>query len=387
MAIDPNILLSEGRCLSCNSNASEADIILLALLQRIAEAGGGGGGAPGGPLNAVQFQSPLGVFAGSSDLTFNDATNVLALTGSQTIATSANTTALAVTGYSLTGADAKSMLNLSGTFNTTGNPVALLLAIADTASGATAKFMEFLGGAGGATSAFSVDKIGNVNITTIGALTANAPALEITQTWNNAAVVFTAVDINITATAADNASELLDIRNGATNYLNLNRFNLTLGVAVVGTSANFGNSLVTPSILSSGNNATLSLQGRTFSVAGTAVDLLTNAADSTAAAGQYNGVAITPVYNQAASTAANTDFLVNRTETAIGSGTQNLINLQVAGTSRFAVRNTGAIVIANQTSGPGASVGTLANAPSAGDPDFWLPININGTPHWVPAWA
>lgn len=40
-----------------------------------------------------------------------------------------------------------------------------------------------------------------------------------------------------------------------------------------------------------------------------------------------------------------------------------------------------------QTSAPGAGLGTLTNAPSAGDPDFWLPVTINGTNHWIPAWA
>lgn len=113
----------------------------------------------------------------------------------------------------------------------------------------------------------------------------------------------------------------------------------------------------------------------------------TTAAAITSTSGANGVLAITPTYNQASGTAANTDVLVNRTETAVGSGTQNLLDLQVGGTSRFAVRNTGAVVMANQTSGPGAGAGTLANAPSAGDPDFWLPISINGTAHWIPAWA
>ena len=39
------------------------------------------------------------------------------------------------------------------------------------------------------------------------------------------------------------------------------------------------------------------------------------------------------------------------------------------------------------TSGAGAGLGTLTNAPSAGDPDVWIPFNNNGTPVWVPAWA
>ena len=43
--------------------------------------------------------------------------------------------------------------------------------------------------------------------------------------------------------------------------------------------------------------------------------------------------------------------------------------------------------INGQTSGAGASAGTLSNAPSAGDPSFWLPINIAGALRWIPCWA
>ena len=42
--------------------------------------------------------------------------------------------------------------------------------------------------------------------------------------------------------------------------------------------------------------------------------------------------------------------------------------------------------INNQVSGAGASTGTLTNAPSAGNPNFWLPINIAGTVRYVPCW-
>jgi len=81
MAIDANTLLNEARCMGCNSEASQSTMMLLALLQRIAEAGAAAGGSPGGPLNAVQFNSPLGTFGGSADLTFDDATNLLTMAG------------------------------------------------------------------------------------------------------------------------------------------------------------------------------------------------------------------------------------------------------------------------------------------------------------------
>jgi hypothetical protein len=38
------------------------------------------------------------------------------------------------------------------------------------------------------------------------------------------------------------------------------------------------------------------------------------------------------------------------------------------------------------TNGSGASVGTLTNAPSAGNPSKWVLINDNGTTRYVPAW-
>jgi hypothetical protein len=42
--------------------------------------------------------------------------------------------------------------------------------------------------------------------------------------------------------------------------------------------------------------------------------------------------------------------------------------------------------IDNVTTGAGAGAGTLTNAPTAGDPTFWLPININGTVLYIPCW-
>jgi hypothetical protein len=40
----------------------------------------------------------------------------------------------------------------------------------------------------------------------------------------------------------------------------------------------------------------------------------------------------------------------------------------------------------NQTSAAGASAGTLTNAPSAGNPAFWLRVNINSVDRFIPAW-
>jgi len=48
----------------------------------------------------------------------------------------------------------------------------------------------------------------------------------------------------------------------------------------------------------------------------------------------------------------------------------------------------GAIVICTSAfgNGAGAALGTLANAPAAGNPTKWLPINDNGTTRYIPSW-
>jgi hypothetical protein len=57
--------------------------------------------------------------------------------------------------------------------------------------------------------------------------------------------------------------------------------------------------------------------------------------------GSYNVFVVKSEYNQASGTAANTDLLINRTQTAVGSGAQLLIDAQVGGVSKFSVSNVG----------------------------------------------
>jgi len=82
------------------------------------------------------------------------------LTGALSIIlTTTNTSALAVTQYSITGANAQSLLDLAGAWNTTGNPTAIKLNITNTASGASSNLMDLQVGA---VSKFKVDKAGLV---------------------------------------------------------------------------------------------------------------------------------------------------------------------------------------------------------------------------------
>ena len=57
---------------------------------------------------------------------------------------------------------------------------------------------------------------------TSGTLTASAPALDISQTWNAGAVAFTGAKLNITATACDAASKIIDVQLGGVSKLSMN---------------------------------------------------------------------------------------------------------------------------------------------------------------------
>lgn len=109
--------------------------------------------------------------AGTTTITLPGVTSTLAILGANTFTAlqtitqaSANAGILASTGYSLTGSDATGMIDLAGTWNTSGNPIALKIAMTNTASGATSKFASWLAGAGGTTEVFSVQKSGAINV-------------------------------------------------------------------------------------------------------------------------------------------------------------------------------------------------------------------------------
>jgi hypothetical protein len=56
-----------------------------------------------------------------------------------------------------------------------------------------------------------------------GTITADEPALNISQTWNNAAVAFTGIKYNITDTACSASSKMLDIKLANSSMVSLNR--------------------------------------------------------------------------------------------------------------------------------------------------------------------
>lgn len=102
-----------------------------------------------------------------------------------------------------------------------------------------------------------------------------------------------------------------------------------------------------------------------------------------------------PKINQASGTYVALD--INPTETLVGAGPHNLVQGRIAaGANVFSIRNTGQFVSAYTAAmmtssaawanGAAGNTGTLLNAPAAGNPTKWVPINDNGTVRYVPAW-
>jgi hypothetical protein len=81
-----------------------------------------------------------------------------------------------------------------------------------------------------------------------GTLTASAPVLDLAQTWNNAAVEFTGLRLNVTDTAsAANGTRLLDLQVGGVSQVRVERNTLTWELLGGGTNDNgigFGSSFI-----------------------------------------------------------------------------------------------------------------------------------------------
>jgi hypothetical protein len=123
-------------------------------------------------------------------------------------------------------------------------------------------------------------------------------------------------------------------------------------------NATFGSAVSAQRFLSASSTTALRLNDlRTYS---TAVNSVEDSPTYTNTSGSIGALVVSPTYNQTTSTASNTDLLINRTETAVGSGTQLLIDAQVGGVSKFSISSVGAITSSNliscggiQTNGSG----------------------------------
>ncbi len=172
--------------------------------------------------------------------------------------------------------------------------------------------------------------------------------LNLAQTWNTTGTP-TAIKLNVTNTASNAASLLMDLQVGGVSKFKVDNLGYITSTGITTTAAtvtipmnivSIGNTLQSTTNVDIGG---LTIQGM-YAAAGTnngSFITLKPGYTRTNISGTQAVVSITPTYNQASGTAANTDLLINRTQTAIGSGTQNLIDAQVGGVSKFNVTNTG----------------------------------------------
>lgn len=196
-----------------------------------------------------------------------------------------------------------------------------------------------------------------VHITRNGALSSgNGPAMKLDGTWITGGTTTTTkpyVLIEPAGTTSANWSasgtgigvnaasgfigSLLDLQLSGTS-----NFKVSSAGAVTSLSSITCTSLVvnTNGIGTSVANITLNFAAGNFSTASRFAVTL-GAGTHSQTSGTNGALTITPTYNQSASTAANTDLLINRTQTSLGSGAQLLIDLQVGAASKFSVSNTG----------------------------------------------
>lgn len=151
--------------------------------------------------------------------------------------------------------------------------------------------------------------------------------------WNTSGT-----SLGINATAA--SSTILELQNNGTSRVTFPLAGGAIFSGTAGVSSNSG-SFQSAIFTTSANNVVMTVQQRSQNAAVNALSLVTGT--MTQSTGQFNAVAITPTYNQT-STAAATDLLINRTQTAVGSGTQFYFDAQTAGTSNFTLVNTGNIL-------------------------------------------
>jgi len=94
------------------------------------------------------------------------------------------------------------------------------------------------------TQAVATTLLGSTSLT--GAtLTADAPVLNLAQTWNNVAVTFTGIKFNATDTTSAAASLLMDLQVGAVSKFNVTKTGAAYGTLIGSTTATFGISATT----------------------------------------------------------------------------------------------------------------------------------------------
>jgi len=286
--------------------------------------------------------------------------------GALSVTTGADVTPLTISGYSLTGANAQSALSITGTWNTTGTPTALLVNITNTASNSNSLLMDLqVGGS----SIFIVNRNGftrAVNYVVGGssvASTGNNAAFERTggngvSSGTHRAFISSMSVVPTSGTAIFNQFEVLSTINqtGGANGITRGLFvNPTLTAAAdwrsiewsnntgwglygVGTALNYLNgNLLLGSTTSTGER--LQVTGTTRLSATADSVPLTISGYSLTGSNAQSALSITGTWN---TTGTPTALLVNITDTASNANSL-LFDYQVGGVSRIRGNKSGVV--------------------------------------------
>lgn len=302
---------------------------------------GGSGGTPAGTNTQIQFNN-AGAFGASANLTFDPATNIFALGGRQTI--------------------------------------------------------------------------------TQGTITALAPILDATTTWNNAGVTFTGIRYNVTDTASNTNSLIMDLQRNAVSRFSVRQDGIATAVEFRGTTAvgcrvdtgyfflgTSADALLYRDAANIFAQRNLASQ-QTFRIYNTTDAGVTNferlsigwSGTTCTIATEQGGTGVGRVLNIQASDGIqfrtngantrwimpNTGHLTCFTDNAFdigASGANRPRNIFIAGGITHGSTTLLTTTVA-LTNGAGVASGTLTNAPAAGNPTKWIPINDNGTTRHIPAW-
>lgn len=304
---------------SVTNTASNAASLLIELLAGV---GGATSMFKVTALGAGTFSAGLTIAGALAGATTAGLSSTLTITQA-----TANTALVVSTGYSLTGSNATTAIDVAGTWNTSGTPTALKVAITNTASNAASLLVNLLAGAGGVTSMFSV---------TVAGAGTFAGALAITGALS-----------------------------GVTTAALSSTLTITQGTANTGIIVSTGYSLTG----SSGIGA-VSYAG-TWNTSGTPTALsvaITNTASNAAS----------KLFDFLAGVAGATSLL-SLTVTGATTGL-----LTIGGTYGAGVAS---LRLNGLTDAAGANVGTLTNSPHTGNPAVWAPISWNGTVYCTPLFA
>ena len=268
---------------------------------------------------------------------------------------------------------------------------AIKLNVTNTASAAGSKLIDLqVGGV----SMFNVGRTGNVNIVTLspaqGTITADAAMIDAVVTWNNGAVTFNAWKLNVTNTASAAASKLIDLQVGGVTQFNVTR----AGVGTLTGALAIGGALTgaTTGTFSGAVSATTLTASTAFvgpgTVSTTGVVRLANLgavkARNAANSADIELISLDPsdvIQIGGSASGIDTNFGGDITQAAGG--------FIAAGSGGIKTGRVSALVIAtgSMNDGAAAQVGTLTNAPCAGNPSKWIPIDDNGTTRYLPAWT